>query len=60
MLLDVAVFRVLHSVYQLLSIVDGGNKTKLLFDKMDINKDGVVDHEEFIYACQTVDDKMVF
>ena len=53
-------FRVLHSVYQLLSIVDGGNKTKLLFDKMDINKDGVVDHDEFIYACQTVDDKMVF
>ena len=33
---------------------------KVLFDKMDTNKDGVVEKKEFMHTCETADKKMVF
>jgi Ca2+-binding EF-hand superfamily protein len=53
-------FSVLHSVYEMLGVANGNNKAKVLFDKMDTNKDGVVEKKEFMSTCEAADNKMIF
>ena len=50
----------LHSVYEMLGVANGNNKAKVLFDRMDTNKDGVVEKKEFMSTCETADNKMIF
>ena len=45
---------------EMLGIAYVNNKANVLFNKMDTNKDGVVEKKEFMYTCDTNDSKMVF
>ena len=53
-------FSVLHSVYEVLGMADGSNKAQGLLEKMDMNKNGVVEKQEFLTSCETGDNKMIF
>ena len=53
-------FSVLHSVYEVLGMADGSNKAQGLLEKMDMNKNGVVEKQEFLKSCETGDNKMIF
>ena len=44
----------------MLGISDGSKKAKVLFDKMDINRNGLVEQQEFMHTCETADNKMIF
>ena len=51
---------VLQSVYEMLDISDGNNKAKVLFDKMDTNRDGVVGQQEFFFVCEEAENRAIF
>ena len=41
-------------------MADGSNKAPGLFEKMYINKNGVVEKQEFLVSCERGDNKMIF